>query len=378
MGIAEQPLHAVAEIEAARARDVHQDVDRLEAHAHREEGVAPVAHLVVVRPLGARSRHRHGMLADTAHQYLGGIDARARLGDLELDGLARPDRQAGRGGVAPARRADRGLVGAFRAAQHDAGQHVGTERQQRQTEQRLRVDAGAEVRLAVHRPRRDGAVVGHEQIPDRDVLRTGAGQPDRVPGVDDLVLRAVDDGEALVDRRAVVLLAHHEGQHVPVGIVDARRQWPAAVDLVAALDLAAATRREGERGGDQRVDRLAPDLLLDARIPVGQHPVMAGEIADVPGGRRADAGDFGADVDEDADIELGAADAGRLAHAKQAGGMQVALGLVGHAAQLLAGLGPFGEPRHQGAGTLEHFLVAHAGERDGLAGQGRRRRPVDR
>src|SRR5258708_33922286 len=134
-----------------------------------------------------------------------------------------------------------------------------------------------------------------------------------MPGVDDLGLRAMDDGEALVDRRAVVLLALHEGQHVPVGIVDARRQWPAASDLVAAVDLATAARRESERGGDQRVDRLAPDLLLDARIPVGQHPVVAGEIADVPRRRRTDLGDLGADIAEDADIEPGAADPARLA-----------------------------------------------------------------
>ena len=61
-----------------------------------------------------------------------------------------------------------------------------------------------------------------------------------MPSVDDLVLRAMDEGEALIDRRAVVALAHHEAQHVPVGIVDAGRERPASGNLIAAVDLAAA------------------------------------------------------------------------------------------------------------------------------------------
>jgi len=64
-------------------------------------------------------------------------------------------------------------------------------------------------------------MLGHEEVLGRHVLRTRAGEADGMPVVDDLVLRAVDEREALVDRRTVVALAHHEGQHVPVGIVDA-------------------------------------------------------------------------------------------------------------------------------------------------------------
>src|SRR5436190_12661151 len=149
-----------------------------------------------------------------------------------------------------------------------------------------------------------------------------------MPGVDDLVLRAMAEREAMIDRRPVVALTHDEAQHVPVRIVDAGGERPAAGDLPAALDLAAPTAGKGERGCNQRVGRDVPDLVLDARIAVAQHPMVAGEIAEIPGRRGTDLRQFGAYIDEDADIEPRAADALRLGDAKQARVMQVALGLV--------------------------------------------------
>ena len=157
----------------------------------------------------------------------------------------------GVGRVALARAADHRLVRAPGAAQHHAGQHIGAERQQRQPEQRRRIDLRACMRLAVHRPGGERAALGHEKFAHRYVLRAGAGEADGMPRVDDLVFGAMDQREARIDRRAVVALAHHEAQHVPVGIVDARRHRPAARHLVAAVDLAAAPAGEGERRGDQ-------------------------------------------------------------------------------------------------------------------------------
>ena len=177
----------------------------------------------------------------------------------------------------------------------------------------------------------------------------------------------VDDGAALV--------AHHEAQHVPVGIVDARGERPASRHLPAAVDLAAAAAGEGERGGDQHVERGVPQLVLRLGREVAQHPVMAAEIADVPCRRRADARQRGADIDEDADIELGPADAAWLHEAEQARVVQVALGVVGQAAQLLAGLGAGRELGGKRVRAAHHLLVAHIGEGDALLGQDRRRRP---
>jgi hypothetical protein len=103
---------------------------------------------------------------------------------------------------------------------------------------------------------------------------------------------------------------------------------------------------------------------------------MAGEIADVPRRRRADPGQDGADVDEDADVEIGAADPRRLHDPEQAGLVQVALGVVRQPAQPLAGLGAFGQARQQTPRPLEHLLVADARERGRSLRQCRRGAPL--
>jgi hypothetical protein len=102
---------------------------------------------------------------------------------------------------------------------------------------------------------------------------------------------------------------------------------------------------------------------------------MAAEIADVPCGRRADARQGGADIDEDADIELGPADALGLHEAEQAGVVQVAFGVVGQAAQLLASLGAGRKLGAERVRTLHHLLVAHISEGDAPLGQDGRGRP---
>ena len=86
MGVAEQPLHAAGRVEAARAGNAHQDVDRLEAEPDGEERVAAIAHLVVVLGLAAGAGDCHGVLAGPPHDHFGVVDARARLGHLDLHG----------------------------------------------------------------------------------------------------------------------------------------------------------------------------------------------------------------------------------------------------------------------------------------------------
>ena len=199
-----------------------------------------------------------------------------------------------------------------------------------------------------------------------------------MPGVDDLVLRAMAERETVIDRRAVFAFTHDEAQHVPVGIVDAGRERPAAGHFPATVDLGPRAAWKGERRRDQGVGRDVPDLVLDARIAVAQHPVMAGQVAEVPGGRGADLGELGADIDEDADIELRAADAARLRDPEQPHLVQVLLGLVGQSPQLLAGLGALGQPRLQRARPRQHFLVTNVCERHWGLGQNGRRSPFDR
>ena len=93
--------------------------------------------------------------AHRLHHHLGRRDPRAGLGDLELDRLARIDRDGSVGGESLARIADRHVIGALGAAQHHAGQHVGAKRQERQTEQGTGMAPRARMRLAIEGPGRD-------------------------------------------------------------------------------------------------------------------------------------------------------------------------------------------------------------------------------
>ena len=92
--------------------------------------------------------------------------------------------------------------------------------------------------------------------------------------------------------------------------------------------LRAAAGRERDRGGDQRVRVRVPHLVLGLGLVVAEDPVMAGEIADVPGGRRAAARDLGRDVDDRHEVELHAAERLRLMEAEQAGLVQQLLVLA--------------------------------------------------
>src|SRR5471030_981785 len=107
MCVAEQALHAAGHVEAAGTRDSHENVDGLEAHAHREEGVASIAHLVVVLRRTPHPRRVHRLRARPPHDEVGRVDARAGFGDLDLDRLAGVDRKTGVGAVALACRTDR-------------------------------------------------------------------------------------------------------------------------------------------------------------------------------------------------------------------------------------------------------------------------------
>ena len=86
--------------------------------------------------------------------------------DPAIDDLQLSDSQR----IALARRADHRVVGAPGATQHDARQHIGTERKQRQAEERGGVHSRAGMRLAVERPGRDRATFGHEHRLGGDVL----------------------------------------------------------------------------------------------------------------------------------------------------------------------------------------------------------------
>ena len=207
---------------------------------------------------------------------------------------------------------------------------------------------------------RERAAVRHEHLVRRDVLAAGRRHAHRVPGVDDLVVGLRHHAEPRVDR--LVAVEHRGGEHVPVRIVDAGGERPAAADDESAVDLARAAGRERDRGRDQRVRVRVPDLVLGVGMVVAEDPVVAAEIADVPGGRRAAARDHVDDVDERHERQLHPAERFRLMEPEQPGLVQQLLVLAREHAGVFRRLRALAQHRHYRARPPHRFVVIDAGE----------------
>ena len=90
---------------------------------------------------------------------------------------------------------------------------------------------------------RQRAALRHEQLGDGDVLAARGGHAHGVPGVDDLVVGLRHQAQPPVDRRLAVVAVDGDGQHVPVRVVDAGGERPAAADDEPAVGLARRGRR---------------------------------------------------------------------------------------------------------------------------------------
>src|SRR5437879_1026342 len=88
------------------------------------------------------------------------------------------------------------------------------------------------------------AALRHEDLLHLDVLRAGADHAHRIPGVDDLVVALRHHAKAPVDGRFAVVAIDGDGEHVPVAVVHAGGERPAAAHLVTTVDLLAAARGE--------------------------------------------------------------------------------------------------------------------------------------
>ena len=93
-------------------------------------------------------------------------------------------------------------------------------------------------------------------------------------------------------------------QHRPLAGIDPAREGPAAGNDVATIDRARLARREDQRGGDQHVRVRPPDFVLHPRLEEREHPVVGEQIGQVPGAGRAGTGYDGAEIDENAIVEL--------------------------------------------------------------------------
>ena len=164
--------------------------------------------------------------------------------------------------------------------------------------------------------------------------------------------------DAVLDAVGLVVGLDHGGEHVPFAGLHARRERPVAAQRVAALGPAGAAGGKDERRSDQRVDVLAPHRFLRARIEHAEHPVMAGEIGEIPRHRRIGLSQRIGAIDQRDVIELRAADALRLQDPEQTGVVQIALGFRRQAAQRLGPGGALAQFRDQRAGALDHGSMA--------------------
>ncbi len=108
-----------------------------------------------------------------------------------------------------------------------------------------------------------------------------------------------------------------------------------AAQHIAALRLPGAAGRKNEGGCDQRIGILLPHRVLRARIEHAEHPVVAGEIGEIPRHGSICLSERVGTIDQRDVIEFGAADALWLHDPEQPGVMQIALGLGRQASQFL-------------------------------------------
>ena len=100
---------------------------------------------------------------------------------------------------------------------------------------------------------------------------------------------------------------------------------------------------------------LLPDRVLRAPVEHAEHPVVAGEIGEIPRHRRIRLRERIGAIDQRDVIEFGAADALRLHDPEQAGIMQIALGLRRQASQFF---GPGGAIAQLGISALARSTMA--------------------
>ena len=158
-----------------------------------------------------------------------------------------------------------------------------------------------------------------------------------------------------------VAVAHRYREHVPVRDVDAAREAPGAPDDETSVHFAPAALRKSDPGGDQRVGIGSPHFVLGALVVVGEHPVVDGEIAEVPGGRGAAAADLCRDLEQRDEVELHPAMALRLRDADEPGGVEIGERLGRHPAQGLAACGALAQRGDERAGPGERLAVADTG-----------------
>src|SRR5205823_12781112 len=159
-----------------------------------------------------------------------------------------------------------------------------------------------------------------------------------------------------------VVAVDRDREHVPVAIVHARGERPPPADDKAVFCNPTTSRGKRDRGGDERIRVGVPHLVLRLGLVVAEDPVVAAEVADVPGGGGAAARELGHDIDDCLERQLHAAEAPGLVEAEQARLVQQLLVLGQQHARVLALLRALEERRHALARAPHRLFVADACE----------------
>ena len=255
----------------------------------------------------------------------------------------------------------------LRIAEGDAGQHIGKQREHRQRIERIWIGGASGRRTAREIAHRNRHRFGHEGVADFDIVRSRPPQSARIPGVGDLVVVLVQQEDPVLDPVGLIVGRDDAAKHVPFAGIHARRERPVAAQPVSAVDLAGAAGGKDEGRRNQRVGVLVPDQILGAPVEHAEHPVVAGEIGEIPGHRRIALRERIGAIDQRDVVEFGAADALRLHDPEQAGIVQIALGLRRQTPQLLGPGSALAQARDQRPGAVDHGGIGADRPRIGLA-----------
>ena len=155
-------------------------------------------------------------------------------------------------------------------------------------------------------------MIGNESIDRLHIVGAGSAEARRVPGVIDLVVSAMQQENAVFNTIGLVVSLHHTCEHVPFARLDPRGEGPVAIERITALGLAGASSRKNEGRCDQRVGILFPNRVLCTRIEHAKHPVVAGQIGEIPCDRRVRLAECIGAIDERDIVEFRSPDALRL------------------------------------------------------------------
>ncbi len=147
----------------------------------------------------------HRIDAVRAHDEAGSVDLGGGLCDLDLGRLqvAEFGTIVGRGPMP--REFDVVIQTGLRITQADTRQHVRKQREYRQRIQRVWVDHASRRRSAGQFADRDGHFLRNKAILDPYVVRSGAAQSRRIPGVVDPVLAPVEQEYAVFDAVSLIV-----------------------------------------------------------------------------------------------------------------------------------------------------------------------------